>query len=71
MSTAGATVLAWVRYSVNYFLWSMKYGPKAQQPCTPPAWSADTSPPPTYILRRLPLTEEAYAYHNYKETHVG
>jgi len=75
MSTAGATVLG-LGYVIPliYFLWSMKYGPKAgNNPwhATGLEWQT-TSPPPTYNFETTPIvTEEAYAYHNYKETHVG
>ena len=75
MSTAGASILG-LGYIIPliYFLWSMKYGPKAGNN----PWRAKglewetTSPPPTFNFEKTPIvTEEAYAYHNQKETHVG
>jgi cytochrome c oxidase subunit 1 len=75
MSTAGATILG-LGYVIPliYFLWSMKYGPKAgDNPwrATGLEWQT-TSPPPTYNFEKTPIvTEEAYAYHNQKETPVG
>jgi len=75
MSTAGASVLG-LGYIIPliYFLWSMKYGPKAgNNPwrATGLEWQT-SSPPPTYNFETTPIvTEEAYAYHDQKETHVG
>ncbi len=75
MSTAGASILG-LGYVIPliYFLWSMKYGPKAgNNPwrATGLEWQT-TSPPPTYNFETTPIvTEEAYAYHTQKETHVG
>src|SRR5579864_770763 len=75
MSTAGASILG-LGYVIPliYFLWSMKYGPKAGDN----PWRAKglewqtSSPPPTFNFEKTPIvTEEAYAYHNQKETHVG
>jgi cytochrome c oxidase subunit I len=66
MSTAGASVLG-LGYIIPliYFLWSMKYGPKAGNN----PWRAKglewetTSPPPTFNFEKTPIvTEEAYAY---------
>jgi len=75
MSTAGASILG-LGYVIPliYFLWSMKYGPKAgDNPwrATGLEWQT-TSPPPTYNFETTPIvTEEAYSYHTQKETHVG
>jgi cytochrome c oxidase subunit 1 len=75
MSTAGASILG-LGYVIPliYFLWSMKYGPKAgNNPwrATGLEWTT-TSPPPTYNFETTPIvTEEAYSYHTQKETHVG
>jgi cytochrome c oxidase subunit 1 len=75
MSTAGASILG-LGYVIPliYFLWSMKYGPKAgNNPwrATGLEWQT-TSPPPTYNFETTPIvTEEAYSYHTQKETHVG
>jgi len=66
MSTAGASVLG-LGYIIPliYFLWSMKYGPKAGNN----PWNAKglewqtTSPPPTFNFEQTPIvTEDAYAY---------
>jgi cytochrome c oxidase subunit I len=75
MSTAGASILG-LGYVIPliYFLWSMKYGPKAgNNPwrATGLEWQT-TSPPPTFNFEKTPIvTEEAYSYHTQKETHVG
>ena len=75
MSTAGASILG-LGYVIPliYFLWSMKYGPKAgNNPwrATGLEWQT-TSPPPTYNFEKTPIvTEEAYSYHTQKETHGG
>ena len=75
MSTAGASILG-LGYVIPliYFLWSMKYGPKAgSNPwhATGLEWQT-TSPPPTYNFEKTPIvTEEAYSYHTQKETHSG
>jgi cytochrome c oxidase subunit I len=77
MSTAGASILG-LGYIIPliYFLWSMKYGPKAgDNPwrATGLEWQT-SSPPPTYNFEKTPIvTEEAYSYHtqNQKETHGG
>jgi cytochrome c oxidase subunit 1 len=75
MSTAGASILG-LGYIIPliYFLWSMKYGPKAgNNPwrATGLEWQT-SSPPPTYNFETTPIvTEEAYSYHTQKETHVG
>ena len=75
MSTAGATILG-LGYVIPfiYFMWSMKFGPKAGNN----PWKAKglewetTSPPPTYNFEKTPIvTEEAYAYAQEKEAHVG
>jgi cytochrome c oxidase subunit 1 len=75
MSTAGATILG-LGYVIPfiYFMWSMKYGPIAGNN----PWKAKglewetTSPPPTYNFEKTPIvTEEAYAYAQEKEAHVG
>ncbi|HYL77995.1 MAG TPA: cbb3-type cytochrome c oxidase subunit I, partial [Bryobacteraceae bacterium] len=75
MSTAGATILG-LGYVIPfiYFMWSMKYGPKAGNN----PWKAKglewetTSPPPTYNFEKTPIvTEEAYNYAEEKEAHVG
>ena len=68
MSTAGATVLG-LGYVIPliYFLWSMKYGPKAgDNPWRAKGLEWETSsPPPTFNFEKTPVvTEEAYAYHN-------
>jgi len=66
MSTAGASVLG-LGYVIPliYFLWSMKYGPKAgNNPwgATGLEWQT-TSPPPTFNFEETPIvTQEAYAY---------
>ncbi|NUM77053.1 cytochrome c oxidase subunit I [candidate division KSB1 bacterium] len=66
MSSAGATILG-VGYLIPlvYFLWSLKYGPRAS--ANP--WSATglewttPSPPPTQNFEKTPIvTEEAYDY---------
>ena len=66
MSSAGASVLG-LGYVIPliYFLWSLKYGPKAGNN----PWNAKglewqtTSPPPTYNFEQTPIvTEDAYAY---------
>jgi cytochrome c oxidase subunit 1 len=75
MSTAGASILG-LGYIIPliYFLWSMKYGPKAgSNPwrATGLEWQT-SSPPPTYNFEKTPIvTEEAYSYHTQKETHGG
>jgi cytochrome c oxidase subunit 1 len=77
MSTAGASILG-LGYVIPliYFLWSMKYGPKAgSNPwrATGLEWQT-SSPPPTYNFETTPIvTEEAYSYHTQtqKETHGG
>jgi cytochrome c oxidase subunit 1 len=77
MSTAGASILG-LGYIIPliYFLWSMKYGPKAgNNPwrATGLEWQT-SSPPPTFNFEKTPIvTEEAYSYHtqNQKETHGG
>jgi cytochrome c oxidase subunit 1 len=75
MSTAGASILG-LGYVIPliYFLWSMKYGPKAgSNPwrATGLEWQT-SSPPPTYNFEKTPIvTEEAYSYHTQKETHGG
>ena len=77
MSTAGASILG-LGYIIPliYFLWSMKYGPKAgDNPwrATGLEWKT-SSPPPTFNFEKTPIvTEEAYSYHtqNQKETHGG
>jgi cytochrome c oxidase subunit 1 len=75
MSTAGASILG-LGYIIPliYFLWSMKYGPKAgDNPwrATGLEWQT-SSPPPTYNFEKTPIvTEEAYSYHTQKETNVG
>jgi cytochrome c oxidase subunit I len=77
MSTAGASILG-LGYIIPliYFLWSMKYGPKAgDNPwrATGLEWQT-SSPPPTFNFEKTPIvTEEAYSYHtqNQKETHGG
>jgi cytochrome c oxidase subunit 1 len=75
MSTAGATILG-LGYVIPfiYFVWSMKYGPAAGNN----PWKAKglewqtTSPPPTFNFETTPIvTEEAYAYAQEKEAHVG
>ena len=75
LSTAGATVLG-LGYVIPlvYFLWSLKYGSKAgDNPWRAKGLEWETSsPPPTFNFEKTPVvTEEAYAYHNQKETHVG
>src|ERR1700736_466212 len=68
MSPAGASILG-LGYVIPliYFLWSMKYGPKAgNNPwrATGLEWQT-SSPPPTYNFEKTPIvTEEAYAYHS-------
>jgi len=66
MSTAGASVLG-LGYVIPliYFLWSLKYGPKAGNN----PWNAKglewqtASPPPTFNFEETPVvTEDAYAY---------
>jgi cytochrome c oxidase subunit 1 len=77
MSTAGASILG-LGYIIPliYFLWSMKYGPKAgSNPwrATGLEWQT-SSPPPTFNFEKTPIvTEEAYSYHtqNQQETHGG
>jgi cytochrome c oxidase subunit 1 len=77
MSTAGASILG-LGYIIPliYFLWSMKYGPKAgDNPwrATGLEWQT-SSPPPTFNFEKTPIvTEEAYSYHTQtqKETHGG
>jgi cytochrome c oxidase subunit 1 len=75
MSTAGASILG-LGYIIPliYFLWSMKYGPKAgSNPwrATGLEWQT-SSPPPTYNFEKTPIvTEEAYSYHTQGETHGG
>ncbi|HLG96177.1 MAG TPA: cytochrome c oxidase subunit I [Bryobacteraceae bacterium] len=76
MSTAGASVLA-VGYIIPliYFLWSLKYGPKAGNN----PWGAKglewetTSPPPTFNFEQTPIvTEDAYAYGSpHENVHEG
>jgi cytochrome c oxidase subunit I len=75
MSTAGATILG-LGYVIPfiYFMWSMKYGPKAGNN----PWKAKglewetTSPPPTFNFDTPPIvTEDAYNYAQEKEAHVG
>ena len=74
MSTAGASVLG-LGYVIPliYFVWSLKYGPKASDN----PWKAKglewetTSPPPTFNFDQTPVvTEEAYAYAK-EESHIG
>ncbi len=73
-STAGATILG-LGYIIPliYFLWSLKYGPKAGDnpwKATGLEWKT-SSPPPTYNFEQTPIvTEEAYAYAK-EEAHVG
>jgi cytochrome c oxidase subunit 1 len=71
MSSAGASVLA-VGYGIPliYFLWSLKYGPKAGDN----PWGAvglewmTTSPPPMENFHEIPVvTWEAYDYDSYTE----
>lgn len=67
MSSAGAVLLALgFLMPVIYFIWSLKYGPKAKSN----PWGAKglewtiPSPPPTENFEKTPIvTEEAYAYH--------
>jgi cytochrome c oxidase subunit 1 len=68
MSSAGASILG-VGYLIPliYFIWSMRYGPKAG----PNPWKAKglewetPSPPPTENFEQIPVvTEEAYDYAN-------
>jgi cytochrome c oxidase subunit I len=75
MSTAGATILG-LGYVIPfiYFMWSMKFGPKAGNN----PWKAKglewetTSPPPTFNFETPPIvTEDAYNYAQEKEAHVG
>ena len=76
LSTAGASVLG-LGYVIPliYFLWSLKYGPKAGNN----PWGAKglewetTSPPPTYNFEQTPIvTEDAYAYGNpHENVHEG
>ena len=75
LSTAGATILG-LGYVIPfiYFMWSMRYGPKAGNN----PWKAKglewetTSPPPTFNFEKTPIvTEEAYNYAEEKEAHVG
>jgi cytochrome c oxidase subunit 1 len=66
MSSAGATVLG-VGYLIPlvYLIWSMRYGPVAEDnpwPATGLEWKTP-SPPPTENFAEIPVvTEEAYAY---------
>jgi cytochrome c oxidase subunit 1 len=75
MSTAGASILG-LGYLVPliYFIWSMRYGPKASNN----PWGAKglewetTSPPPTFNFDKTPIvTEEAYAYSHKEGVEVG
>jgi len=75
MSTAGASILG-LGYLIPliYFIWSMRYGPKASNN----PWGAKglewetTSPPPTFNFDKTPIvTEEAYAYSHKKGVEVG
>jgi cytochrome c oxidase subunit 1 len=75
MSTAGASILG-LGYLIPliYFIWSMRYGPKASNN----PWGAKglewetTSPPPTFNFDKTPIvTEEAYAYSHKQEVEVG
>jgi cytochrome c oxidase subunit I len=75
MSTAGASILG-LGYLIPliYFIWSMRYGPKASSN----PWGAKglewetTSPPPTFNFEKTPIvTEEAYAYSHKREVEVG
>ncbi|HEY6393183.1 MAG TPA: cytochrome c oxidase subunit I [Bryobacteraceae bacterium] len=75
LSTAGASILG-LGYMIPliYFLWSMRYGPKASNN----PWGAKglewetTSPPPTFNFDKTPIvTEEAYAYSHKEEVEIG
>jgi cytochrome c oxidase subunit 1 len=75
MSTAGASILG-LGYLIPliYFIWSMRYGPKASNN----PWGAKglewetTSPPPTFNFDKTPIvTEEAYAYSHKEGVEVG
>src|SRR5882724_3687991 len=75
MSTAGASILG-LGYLIPliYFIWSMRYGPKASSN----PWGAKglewetTSPPPTFNFDKTPIvTEEAYAYSHKEGVEVG
>src|SRR6202171_1626375 len=75
MSTAGASILG-LGYLIPliYFIWSMRYGPKASSN----PWGAKglewetTSPPPTFNFDKTPIvTEEAYAYSHKQEVEIG
>jgi cytochrome c oxidase subunit 1 len=75
LSTAGASILG-LGYLIPliYFIWSMRYGPKASSN----PWGAKglewetTSPPPTFNFDKTPIvTEEAYAYSHKQEVEVG
>ena len=67
LSTAGATILG-VGYLIPlvYFVWSLKYGPKASaNPWGAKGleWEKAPSPPTTHNFEKTPVvTEEAYEY---------
>jgi len=75
LSSAGASILA-IGYLMPliYFMWSLKYGPKA--PKNPWGakgleWDVCDSPPTTFNFDKTPVvTEEAYAYAKEEEEHV-
>jgi len=75
MSTAGASILG-LGYLIPlvYFIWSMRYGPKASNN----PWGAKglewetTSPPPTFNFDKTPVVnEEAYAYSHKEGVEIG
>ncbi|MCZ6818071.1 MAG: cbb3-type cytochrome c oxidase subunit I, partial [Calditrichaeota bacterium] len=67
LSSAGATILG-IGYLVPliYFLWSLRYGPKASaNPWNAKGleWEQVPSPPPTHNFERIPVVmEDAYEY---------
>jgi cytochrome c oxidase subunit 1 len=73
MSTAGASILGLGYFMpLIYLIWSMRYGPKVDNPWGAKGLEWETpSPPPTENFTETPVvTEEAYNYST-PEVHVG